>query len=63
MSNNVCVIGAGYWGQNHIKTLSDLGLLGGIVESDSEILSYCSDQYPEVCTYDNLNDAIQNDAI
>ena len=35
MSNNICVIGAGYWGKNHIRTLYELGLLGGIVESAS----------------------------
>ena len=34
----VCVVGAGYWGKNHIRTLSKLGALGGIVETNSDIL-------------------------
>ena len=61
MSNNICVIGAGYWGKNHIRTLYELGLLGGIVESDSTVLKRFSDQYPEVDTYDNIDDALQNE--
>ena len=27
-SYNVCVVGAGRWGKNHIRTLSELGALG-----------------------------------
>ena len=37
--NKVCVIGAGYWGKNHIRTLFELGSLGGIVDSDSKTLN------------------------
>ena len=33
MNKKVCVVGAGYWGKNHIKTLDELGVLNGIVES------------------------------
>ena len=35
----ICVVGAGYWGRNHIRTLHDLGCLGGIAESNKELLS------------------------
>ena len=28
----ICVVGAGDWGQNHIKTLLELDALGGIVD-------------------------------
>ena len=34
MTKKLCVIGGGYWGKNHIKTLFELGNLGAIVESD-----------------------------
>jgi len=30
----ICVIGAGNWGKNHIRTLDRLGALAGIVETD-----------------------------
>jgi UDP-2-acetamido-3-amino-2,3-dideoxy-glucuronate N-acetyltransferase len=60
VSNNICVVGAGYWGKNHIRTLHEQGLLGGIVESDSTVLKRFSDQYPEVDTYENIDYALQN---
>ena len=63
MSNNICVVGAGCWGKHHIRTLNELGLLGGIVESDSTVLKRFSDQYPEVDTYDNIDYALQNEKI
>jgi len=33
MDKKLCVIGGGRWGQNHIRTLHDMGSLGGIVET------------------------------
>ncbi len=57
------MVGAGYWGKHHIRTLNELGLLGGIVESDSTVLKRFSDQYPEVDTYDNIDYALQNEKI
>jgi len=42
----ICVIGAGRWGQNHIRTLSQLGNLGGIVESNFSTLKEFSIKYP-----------------
>jgi len=30
----ICVVGAGYWGKNHIRSLSELNSLGAVVESD-----------------------------
>ena len=31
----ICVIGGGKWGQNHIRTLFQMGNLGGIVEASA----------------------------
>ena len=55
------MVGAGYWGKNHIHTLHALGLLGGIVESDREVLSYFAKKYSGVHTYENINDALKNE--
>jgi len=35
-SRHICVVGAGRWGKNHIKTLHELSFLTGIVEADSD---------------------------
>ena len=60
MHKNVCVVGAGYWGRNHIRTLYELGSLGGIVESNIEVLERFKKLYPDVLTYDKLDDALDN---
>ena len=57
----IAVIGAGYWGKNHIRTLSQLGALGGIVEKNKKLLSQISKEYPDVVVSNNLNDAINID--
>ena len=62
MSSNkkVCVVGAGYWGKNHIRTFHELGALGGIVETNNELLESFSEKYQDVLTYQNLDDALGN---
>jgi len=60
LSHKVCVVGAGYWGKNHIRTLHELGALGGIVEQNKELLGHYSAQYPDAKTYQNLNEALEN---
>lgn len=58
MSNkNICVIGGGRWGQNHIRTLFQMGNLGGIVESDPTRLEALLKEYP-VEGFTNLDDAM-----
>jgi UDP-2-acetamido-3-amino-2,3-dideoxy-glucuronate N-acetyltransferase len=59
-NKKICVVGAGYWGKNHIRTLHGLGALGGIVEMNREVLSELSSKYPDVKTYTKLDDALTN---
>ena len=47
MNKTICVIGAGYWGKNHIRVLNDLGVLGGIVEEDTAVIKEVSRNYPK----------------
>ena len=55
-----CVVGAGYWGKNHIRTLHELGALSGIVETNQKVLSELAGKYPGVKTYTKLDDALTN---
>ena len=57
----VCVVGAGYWGKNHIRTLCELDALGGIVENNTALLQDISKSYPNVESYPSLEDALKND--
>ena len=54
----VCVVGAGNWGRNHIRTLDSLKSLGGVVEKDKLVIEKLKIDYPECKFYDNLDDAL-----
>ena len=60
MNKVVCVIGAGYWGKNHIKTLHKLGALGGVVDLDKNVLNDTLCLYPEINIHTNVKDALKN---
>ncbi len=53
----ICVIGGGRWGQNHIRTLFQMGALGGIVESNPTRLEELQEKYP-VEGFTDLNTAM-----
>ena len=58
MNKKICVIGAGYWGKNHIKTLSKLNVLKGVVELDDNILKSFINAYPGIQGHSNIEDAL-----
>ncbi len=55
---NICVVGAGYWGMNHIRTLHNLNALGGVVELDTKIIEIIKLKYPYCKTYTDLQKAL-----
>jgi UDP-2-acetamido-3-amino-2,3-dideoxy-glucuronate N-acetyltransferase len=57
----IAVVGAGRWGKNHIKTLNDLGFLGGIVEADADTRNIFKEKYPGVKTFATVREAIKED--
>jgi predicted dehydrogenase len=57
MTKSICVIGGGRWGQNHIKTLFNLGVLGGIVESNPVRLKELLSVFP-VAGYNTVDEAL-----
>ena len=57
---NLCVVGAGNWGSNHIKTLKKLGSLGGVVDSNLVILSKIKKKYPNCLTFSSLDDSFKD---
>ncbi len=59
MSKKLCVIGAGRWGQNHVKTLNKLGSLGAIVEANGSILDDLSNTY-QVKGFSKLEEAVNH---
>lgn len=54
----ICVIGGGRWGENHIKTLHNLGNLAGIVESNQERLKELAGKYSTL-GFQNIDEALE----
>jgi len=57
MDRRICVVGGGRWGRNHIRTLSEMGCLGGIVETDDAARRELADKY-SVTTYPSITEAV-----
>ena len=58
LNNKICVVGGGYWGKNHIKTLNELGALGGIVDTNQKALSSFAINYPNAYLFSSLESAL-----
>lgn len=59
-SKRICVVGGGHWGQNHIKTLYEMGSLGAIVESNPERLAELLTHYSDIKGYLALEDSLKD---
>ena len=55
----ICVIGAGRWGKNHIRTLFELGALGGVVDPDAQQRNKIKELFPQAACFDSLENAFQ----
>ena len=61
MKKRICVVGAGRWGANHIKTLASLDCLGGVVDSNQQTLRGFHETYPLIQTFNSLDDALEGE--
>ncbi|MFA7491522.1 MAG: Gfo/Idh/MocA family oxidoreductase [Mariniphaga sp.] len=59
MIKQICVIGGGRWGQNHIRTLYEMGNLAGIVELNREKLNELLEKY-SVIGFPNIQEALEH---
>jgi len=61
MAKKICVVGAGRWGMNHIRTLDKLGALGGIVEVGENRHMDLKEQWPEIPVYQRTKETLEAD--
>lgn len=61
MDKKICVVGAGRWGKNHIKTLDEIDCLAGIVEANAEVRTEFEEKYPGIQTFATVRDAMNED--
>jgi len=57
----ICVVGAGGWGKNHIRTLSDLDCLAGIVDSNPSQIDKINIDKARVNFHENIDNAFTYD--
>ncbi len=57
MEKKICVIGGGRWGENHIRTLHEMGNLGAVVDVSGPRLAELKERYG-METYTDLDEAI-----
>ncbi len=57
--HKICVVGAGPWGRNHIRTLQKIGSLGGVVDSNNSILEGIKKEFPNCSTFSSLEDSFK----
>ena len=55
----ICVVGAGRWGLNHVKTLNDLNSLGGVVDKNKNVTSEIKKKYTNCLTFSNLESSFE----
>ncbi|MEN6626433.1 MAG: Gfo/Idh/MocA family oxidoreductase [Candidatus Sumerlaeia bacterium] len=57
MGARICVVGAGRWGKNHVRTLQELGFLGGVVETDKAERARLAKHLADVPVFGRLEEA------
>ena len=58
MNKQICVIGGGRWGENHIRTLHEMGNLGAVVDMNAARLEELKEKYG-MAIYNDLDEAIR----
>tara|TARA_Y100000768_G_scaffold95496_1_gene69488 strand:+ start:1553 stop:2539 length:987 start_codon:yes stop_codon:yes gene_type:complete len=57
-SKKICVVGAGRWGLNHVKTLCELNALGAVVDNNDKALQFISKTYESCKTHKKLSSKV-----
>lgn len=57
MTKKICVIGGGRWGENHIRTLHEMGNLGAVVDMNAARLEELKEKYG-MTAYTDLDEAV-----
>lgn len=58
MAKNICVVGVGRWGKNHVRTLAKLGCLGGFVEVRQSEREQLAGEFPDAKAFASIDDAL-----
>jgi UDP-2-acetamido-3-amino-2,3-dideoxy-glucuronate N-acetyltransferase len=62
-SANICVAGCGHWGRNLVRNFHALGHLRAICDASPEALKKLSAEYPDLRTYTDFSQALEDPQI
>ena len=62
-TQTVAVIGAGYWGKNHVRNFAELGALGSVCDASDAVRESLAAQYPDCRIVSSVGDVLSDDAI
>jgi len=60
---NIAVVGAGYWGVNHVRNFYEIGALDTVCDSSSASLARIAERFPGVRTEESLARVLADDRI
>ncbi len=60
---NVACLGAGAWGRNIVRNLSELGALGWVCETDPRAAAQVAETYPGVDVVSSVDEILANEAV
>lgn len=63
MKKNIALIGAGYWGKNHLKNLHRLDVLHSVLEPSEDIINERKKDYPDVVYVKEVSQVLENPGI
>src|SRR5215510_12363100 len=59
----IAVVGAGYWGVNHVRNFADLRALDSVCDANPASLESISQKYPGVRTENDFKRLLENERI
>ena len=59
--NKSCIVGAGHWGKNYLKTLNQLNISFSVVEEDKKTRDLLSNEYNNVKFYNNIDETFEKE--
>jgi len=63
MDKNIALIGAGYWGKNHLRVLNELGVLYSVVEPSEKVRAERKETYPDIVFFEDGEKVINNEDV
>lgn len=61
MALRICVVGAGRWGKNHVRTLHELGALAAVADRSEATRAEIARQFPKAVIHADFAEAIERD--